>query len=35
MNFHAMLEAREEFTNLRDHPEVARQPADFRWLDTS
>ena len=35
MNYHAMLESRLEVSELRDRPEISRQPARFKWLDTS
>ena len=35
MYFHAMLEARLELTELRDNPQVTRQPALYKWMVTS
>ena len=32
--FHAMLESRLEFQNLRDHPEITMKPANYKWFDT-
>ena len=33
MNYDAMLESRLEVSELKDHPEITRQPAIYKWLD--